>query len=67
MLYLEYCADSHIVGRKSYSISTWNTYVKVNVFTKSPGSNALHVVDTDVAYDCEFSGKLSILIIRNAL
>ena len=60
-------ADSPVVGKNSYIIETQGKKVTVNGFTKSLGSKTVPVVDAAVAYDCEFTGKVYILIIRNAL
>ena len=60
-------AESHVVGKNAYIISTQDKKVTVNGFTKALGSKTVHVVDAAVAYDCEFTGEVYILIIRNAL
>ena len=60
-------ADSPVVDRNSVILSTQNVTVKVNRFTKSLGSKTVPVVDAAVAYECEFTGKVYLLIIRNAL
>ena len=39
----------------------------MNGFTSSLGSKTVPVVDAAVAYDYEFTGKVCILIIKNAL
>ena len=60
-------ADSPVVGRNSVILSTQNVTVKVNGITKSLGSKTVPVVDAAVAYAYEFTGKVYLLIIRNAL
>ena len=60
-------ADSPVVGKNAYIIETQGKKVTVNGFTESLGSKTVPVVDAAVAYDCEFTGKVYILIIRNAL
>ena len=60
-------ADTPVVGRNSVILSTQNVTVKVNGFTKSLGSKTVPVVDAAVAYAYEFTGKVYLLIIRNAL
>ena len=60
-------ADSPVVGKNAYIISTQDRKITVNGFTNSLGSKTVPVVDAAVAYDCEFTGKVYILIIKNAL
>ena len=60
-------ADSPVVGKHAYIISTQDRKITVNGFTNSLGSKTVPVVDAAVAYECEFTGKVYILIIKNAL
>ena len=60
-------ADSPVVRKNAYILSTRDRHVKVNGFTKALGSKTVSVVDTSVAYECEYTSKVYILIIRNAL
>ena len=60
-------ADSPVVRKNAYILSTRDRHVKVNGFTKALGSKTVHVVDATVAYECEYKSKVYILIIRNAL
>ena len=60
-------ADSPVVGKNAYIVSTQDKKVTINGSTKSLGSKRVPVADTAVAYDCEFTGEVYILIIRNAL
>ena len=41
--------------------------MRVNGFTKSLVSKIVPIVDATVAYECEFSGKVYLLIVRNTL
>ena len=63
--------DSHayspVVGKNAFIISTQDKKITVNGFTDALGSKTVPVVDAAVAYDCEFTGRVYILIIRNAL
>ena len=59
--------DSPVVGKNEYILSTRDRQVKVNGFTKALGSKTVHVVDAAVAYECEYTSKVYILIIRNTL
>ena len=60
-------ADSPVVGKNAFIISTQDKKITVNGFTDALGSKIVPVVDAAVAYDCEFTGRVYILIIRNAL
>ena len=60
-------ADSPVVGKNAYIISTQDKKITVNGFTDALDSKAVPVVAAAVAYDCEFTGRVYILIIRNAL
>ena len=60
-------ADSPVVGKYAFIISTQDRKITVNGFTNFLGSKTVPVVDAVVAYDCEFTGKIYILIIKNAL
>ena len=64
--------DSHanmiVVGYNSYIISYSGRTADVSPF--SPDYDALQkvpIVDVALAYDCPYSGKLYILLVRNAL
>lgn len=60
-------ADSPVVGSEALIIRTHDKKVKVNGFTKSLGTKTVDVVDAALAYECEFTGNIYILIVRNAL
>ena len=66
-LELDSHADSPVVGFKALIIITHDRKVRVNGFTPLLGSKKLDVVDASIAYDCEFTGKVLIMIIRNGL
>ena len=48
-------------------IRTHDRKVRVNGFTPYLVSKTVDVVDTAIAYECEFTGKVLITIIRNGL
>ena len=58
-------ADSPVVGSEALIIRTHDRKVRVNVFTPVFGSTTVDVVDAAIAYECEFTGKVLIMIIRN--
>ena len=66
-LELDSHADSPVVGSKDLIIRTHDGKVRVNVFTPELGSKTVDVVDAAIAYECEFTGKMLIMIIRNVL
>ena len=59
--------DSPVVGSEALIIRTHDRKVIVNRFTPSLGSNKVDVVDAEVAYECEFTGKVLIVVISNGL
>ena len=64
---LDIHADSPVVGSEYLIIRTHDRKVRVNGFTPALGSKAVDVVDTSIVYECEFTGKVMIIIIRNGL
>ena len=64
---LDIHADSLVVGSESLIIRTHDRKVRVNGFTPALGSKTVDVVDTEVAYECEFTGTVLIMVIRNEL
>ena len=56
-----------VVGSEALIIRTHERKVRVDGFTPALGSNAVDVVDTAVAYECEFAGEVLIMVIRNKL
>ena len=66
-LELDSHADSPVVGFEALIIRTHGRKVRVNGFTPALGSKTVDVVDAAVAYECEFIGKLLIMVIRNGL
>ena len=57
--------DSPVVGSEVLIIRTHYGKVRVNGFTPELGSKTVDVVDTAIAYECEFTGKVLIMILRN--
>ena len=66
-LELDSHADSPLVGSEALIIRTHDRKVRVNGFTPVLGSETVDVVDAAIAYECEFTGKVLILVIRNGL
>ena len=66
-LELDSHADSSVVGSEALIIRTHDRKFRVNGFTPALGSNTVDVVDAEIAYECEFTGKVLIIIIRNGL
>ena len=61
-------ADSAVVGRSAYILERTGNYVSVSGFTDRLGKALkVEVVHACLAYDCEKTGKIYILVIRNAL
>ena len=61
-------ADSPVVGKHSQILHRTGRRVKVSGFTDQLGDPIpVDVVDAAMIYDCEYSGKSYIMIIRNAL
>ena len=66
-LELDSHADSHVVGSDALIIRTHDRNFRVNGFTPALGSKTVDVVDAAIAYECEFTGKVLIMIIINVL
>ena len=66
-LELDSHADSPVVGSEDLIIRTHDRKVRVNGFTPALGSKTVDVVNAAIAYECEFTGKVIIMIIRNGL
>ena len=64
---LDIHANSPVVGSEDLIIRIHDRQVRVNGFTPDLGSKTVDVVDTAIAYECEFTGKVLIRIIRNVL
>jgi len=61
-------ADSPVVGKHSHILRSTGRKVSVKGFTDQLGAPILvPVVDAAVIYDCEYSGRSIVLVIRNAL
>ena len=60
-------ADSPGVGSEALIIRTNDRKFRVNGFTPTLVSKTVDVVDAEIAYECEFTGKVLITIIRNGL
>ena len=67
ILKLDINADSPVVGSEALIIRTHDRKFKVNGFTPALGLNTVDVIDAEIAYECEFTGKVLIMIIRNGL
>ena len=67
ILELDGHADSPVVGSEDLIIRTHDSKVRVNGFTPVLGSKTVDVVDAAITYECEFTGKMLIMIIRNGL
>ena len=59
--------DSPVVGSEALMIRTHDMKVRVNGFTPALGSKTVDIVDAAIAYECEFTGKVLIMVIRNGL
>ena len=59
--------DSPVVGSEALITRTHDRKVRVNGFTPSLGSKTVDVVDAAIAYECDLTGKVLIMIIRNGL
>ena len=66
-LELDSHADSSVVGSEALIIRTHYITVRVNGFTPALRSKTMELVDKAIAYECEFTGKVMIMIIRNGL
>ena len=60
-------AGSPVVGSEALIVRTHDRKVRVNGFTSELVSKTVDVVDAAVAYECEFTGKVLIMVIRNVL
>ena len=67
ILELDIHGDSPVVGSKGLIIRTHDRKVRVNGFTPALRSKTVDVVDAEIAYEFDFTGKLLIMIIRNGL
>ena len=54
-----------MVDSEALIIRNHDRKFRVNRFTPALGSKTVDVVDTTIAYECEFTGKVLIMIIRN--
>jgi len=63
--------DSHanmpVVGKHAYILAELNKSMEVSPFTPTYKPLSIPLVDAAVKYDCPYSGKAYILVIRNAL
>ena len=57
--------DSPVVGSKALIVRTHDRKFRVNGFTQVLVSKTVDVVDASISYECEFTGKVLIVIIRN--
>ena len=56
-----------MVGSEALIFRTHDRRVRVNGFTPALVSKTVDAVDAAIAYACEFTGKVIIMIIRNGL
>ena len=56
-----------VIGSEALIIRTPDRKVKVNGFTPKLGSKTVDLVDAALVYECEFTGKILIMIIMNTL
>ena len=66
-LELDSYVDSPVLVSKDLIIRTHDRKVRVTGFIPALGSKTVDVVDAEIAYKCEFTGKVLIMIIRNGL
>ena len=66
-LELDSHVDSPVVGSEALIIRIHDRKVRVNGFTPDMRSKMVHVVDAEIAYECEFTGIVLIILIRNGL
>ena len=63
--------DSHanmpVVGRNAYILSQSQTTADVSPFTPDYPSMTIPIVDAAILYECLYTGKLFIFVLRNAL
>ena len=59
--------DSPVVGSEDLIVRTHDRKVRFNGFTPALVSNTVDLVDAAVAYECEFTRKVIIMVIRNGL
>eukprot|EP00980_Cylindrotheca_fusiformis_P014394 scaffold3830_cov85-Cylindrotheca_fusiformis.AAC.6 len=63
--------DSHanmpVLGRNSFILSDTGKTAEVSPFSPDYEPMEIKIVDGAIAYDCPYTGKLYILVIRNAL
>ena len=59
--------DSPVVGSEGLIIITHDRKVRVNGFKPALGSKTVDVVDAAIIYECEFTGKVLIMIFRNGM
>ena len=56
-----------MLGSEALIIRSHDKKVRVNGFTSALGSKTVDVVDAEILYECEFTGKMLTMIIRNGL
>ena len=60
-------ADSPVVGSEALIVRTHDSKVRVNGFTSELVSKTVDVVGAAVSYECEFTVKVCMMVIRNGL
>ena len=56
-----------MVGYKALITRTHDRTIRIHGFTPVLGTKMVDVDDAEIAYECEFTGKVLIMIIRNGL
>ena len=55
----------YVVGKGSYTIADTGQTADVNAYNSQYDTMQISMLDAAVQYDCPYSGKLFILVIRN--
>ena len=66
-LELDSHVDSPVVGSEALIIRTHDRKIRVNGFTPALVSKTVDVFGVAIVYECEFTGKVLIVIIRNGM
>ena len=66
-LELDSHADSPVVGSEALIVRTHDRKVRVDGFTPALVSKTVDVVGAAVSYECEFTVKVRMMVIRNGL
>lgn len=66
-LELDTHANMPVVGKGAYIVASSGQTADVNAYDPQQGTTKLPIVDAAVQYDCPYTGKSYVFIIRNAL